>query len=373
MGGAVALTWVFLNGGGIAKDIALAHAEFSNCGQGLRDGGDVKLRGVLVGRIGTLERLESGNCRVGLELFPSALEDIPANVAAEVRAKTVFGEKWVELVLPADPEEERFAAGDEIPPERTMDPLEVETILNTSLPLLQAIDPEHLAGALEALADGFAGHEDAAIRSIEKGIEALKVANDNEALFRQGIDVLAESSKNLEGVDDDLLAALANLDDVNRFTIANQDLIEENLRKAPALLAELGDLFHIRFVDLVKIVDRGATVIGVLSGKTADVDHLLEALPRFNSNWNRNLNHVCRYRQATDEPGASVGEAVPGRCWRVHNIISTSRGPYEDPPRPRGLKASDFSSVGLEDISDVGRMMYVGALDYLAATTGPGR
>ncbi|MDQ3940852.1 MAG: MCE family protein [Actinomycetota bacterium] len=299
----------------------------------------MKLRGVLVGRIEKIERLEGGGCRVETLIQDGSVPQIPSNIGAQVRAKTIFGEKWVEFLMPGDPTEERIAAGDTIPQERTIDPLEVETILNTALPLLEAIDPEYLAGALEALAGGFAGHETAAITGIEDGIEALRPLNENERLLKKGIDQLAASGDTLDQVDQDLMESLENLDQLNDFTIANEELIATNLIKGPRLLAELSLLFEVRFLDFTKIVNQGATVVSVLAARSGDLDRLLDTLPRFNSNWIRNLSHVCRYRQATDEPGRSIGERVPGRCWRVHNLISHSQGAYEpgEGPGPRSV------------------------------------
>jgi phospholipid/cholesterol/gamma-HCH transport system substrate-binding protein len=343
--GLVALTWFTLTGA-IKGDVVAATAVFENCGQGLREGGDVKLRGVLVGRIADIA-LRDGDCDVALDLMPDQVDQIPENVGAEIRAKTVFGEKWVELLFPDSPAEARIASGDTIPKERTLDPLEVETILNVALPLLEAIDPEHLAGALEALAEGFVGHEDAAIAGINEGIEALRPFNENEGRLREGIDQLAASSEVLANVDDELLVALDNLDQLNRFTVEEESLIEENFERAPLLLDELSTLFDTHFVDLTRIVDRGATVVGVLAARTTDLDRLLDVLPKFNSRWIRNLSHNCRFRQATDEPGKEVGDEVPGRCWRVHNVIAHSRGAYAPGEEPQPGKGVDS---GLETV-----------------------
>ena len=367
--GATVLTGLTLTGN-LFSNSKNAFADFENCGQGLREGGDVKLRGVLVGRIGPLERIEDGDCRVRLDLFPDSVEQIPANAGAEIRAKTVFGEKWVELTYPEDPDEARLAVGDVIPKDRTLDPLEIETILNTGLPLLEAIDPENLAAALEALAEGFGGQEDEAVRAIRAGIRALEPLNEDRALLAEGIEQLDQSSDVLDEVDEDLIAALDNLDSVNEFTIANQALIAENLDRAPLLLDELSTLFETRFGDLTKLVDRGATVIGLISSHTNDLEKLLEVLPQFNSKWIRNLTPICRYRQTTTEPGAQTGDRVPGRCWRVHNIISHSQGAYGPDdgqrPKPRTATAADFEELGLEQPSDLARLLYTPALGALS-------
>src|SRR5688500_12092369 len=125
--GSIVLTGLFLTGKVRPRVVPIA-ADFENCGQGLREGGDVKLRGVLVGRIGEAELTgQGGGCRINLDLFPEDVDLIPADSGAEIRAKTVFGEKWVEMVVP-ETGGEPIKAGDVIPKERTSDPLEVETI-----------------------------------------------------------------------------------------------------------------------------------------------------------------------------------------------------------------------------------------------------
>lgn len=376
MAGAVALTGLVLTGN-IFQNSTNAFAEFENCGQGLREGGDVKLRGVLVGRIGPLERVEEGDCSVRLDLFPESIDQVPANAGAEIRAKTVFGEKWVELTYPDDPDDSPIAAGDVIPKDRTVDPLEVETILNTGMPILEAVDAENLAAALEALSEGFAGQEGDVVASIRDGIRALRPLNENKALLAESIDQLDKSADVLDDVDEDLIEALDNLDSVNEFTVSNAALIEENLNRAPILLDELSVLFETRFGDLTKLVDRGATVIGLISSRTEDLEKLLKVLPQFNSKWIRNLTPTCTYLQTTTEPGAEVGDRVPGRCWRVHNIVSHSQGPYgpDDPkrPGPRTATAEDYEALGIEQPSQLGQLLYSPALGALSEIEKAGR
>jgi phospholipid/cholesterol/gamma-HCH transport system substrate-binding protein len=362
--------YVLVNGGLTNRNIP-AYAEFSNCGQGLRVRGDVKLRGVLVGTIDGIEKVRGGNCKVELGIFPESQSQVPQNVGAEIRAKTVFGEKWVELTYPENEIEARLGEGDVIPEDKTIDPLEVETILNTALPLLESVDPEDLSETLTALSTGFVGHEDAAIRSIESGIEALRPLNENEGLLNKGITQLSEVSKTFQSVDDDLFRALDRLDVVQRFTIDNRDLIASNFEKAPRLLDELTLLFTTRFNDLTKLVNSGATIVDILAARTDDLDRLLTALPQFNAKWIRNLSHNCRYRQQTDEPGKEAGDEVPGRCWRVHNILSESQGAYtkENKPRPGGgngeysdgssatVSDEELQEAGIDGTSDVGRVL----------------
>ena len=375
--GAFGVTGFVLVNGGLTRNFTPAFAEFSNCGQGLRVRGDVKLRGVLVGFIEDIDRELGQNCRVMLGLFPDKTEQIPANVGAQIRAKTIFGEKWVELLYPKDSATATIGEDDVIPTSRTIDPLEVETILNTALPLLESIDPENLAATLDALANGFSGHEEAAIRATVSGIRALEPLNENEGLLNKGISQLAESGKVFQDIDDDLFVALEKLDNVQRFTIDKQALIAANFQKVPALLDELQFLFSSRFSDITKLVDRGATVIGILAARTEDLDRLLTVLPEFNSRWIRNLGHTCRHRQPTDEKKANgetkePGDRVPGRCWRVHNLLSHTQGPYNkrNKPRPHDddgaapavATKADVQELGVSGAIDLGRLMLTPSL-----------
>lgn len=356
LAGGVVLTGFFLTGGIQASSVS-AFADFENCGQSLREGGDVKLRGVLVGRIGSIERTEDRLCRVEMKLFPEDIDQIPANIQAQIRAKTVFGEKWVEVLYPEDPEDNRIARGDVIPVDRTIDPLEVETILNTGMPILEAVDPENLAGMLDALVTGFKGHEAAARRGIDQGLLALKPFLDNKGLVNKGITQLRESAEVFENTDETLLEALGNLDEVNRFAIENRALIEANLDKAPRLLREISTVFDQKFSQLRALVNSGATLVGILADRTDDIDRLLEVLPKFNSAWIRNLDHQCRFRQESTEGDRERGDPVPGRCWRVHNVLAPSRGPYAEDPAEDGKRPDKDKKNQDDDDPRIGRLV----------------
>ncbi|MGH2759782.1 MAG: MlaD family protein, partial [Actinomycetota bacterium] len=92
-------------------------ARFARAGQLLRSGSDVKLRGVLVGSVSRIEVERTGKASVGLRLFEE--QEIPDNVQAAVRAKTLFGEKFIELRIPDEPSARELEPGDEIPESRT--------------------------------------------------------------------------------------------------------------------------------------------------------------------------------------------------------------------------------------------------------------
>ena len=63
---------------------------------------DVKIRGVIVGEVLDMSATADG-AELTLGLFPSQVHTIPGNVTASIVPKTLFGEKYVSLIIPDDP------------------------------------------------------------------------------------------------------------------------------------------------------------------------------------------------------------------------------------------------------------------------------
>src|SRR6266403_5812963 len=71
----------------------------------------VKLHGVQVGKVTSIEERPDGTAALQLAMDPSQLEIIPANVTVDIAAPTVFGAKSVQLVPPADPSPQHLRSG----------------------------------------------------------------------------------------------------------------------------------------------------------------------------------------------------------------------------------------------------------------------
>jgi phospholipid/cholesterol/gamma-HCH transport system substrate-binding protein len=117
-------------------------------------GAKVKLRGVQVGEVGAIT---GGSAPVSLKLniFPDQVKFIPANVGARIRATTIFGAKYVELVYPSDPSPQRLASGEVLRSDNVS--TEVNTVFENLVGLLNQIDPAKLNAVLSALAEGVRG------------------------------------------------------------------------------------------------------------------------------------------------------------------------------------------------------------------------
>jgi phospholipid/cholesterol/gamma-HCH transport system substrate-binding protein len=124
-------------------------------GSQLAPGADVKLRGIIVGEVRSISS-DGRTARLQLALQPGRAGLVPANVSARLLPKTLFGERFVDLVLPSAPCRP-IRDGDVIPQDRSASAVELQQVFDQLLPVLQTVQPAKLAQTLAAMADTLEG------------------------------------------------------------------------------------------------------------------------------------------------------------------------------------------------------------------------
>jgi phospholipid/cholesterol/gamma-HCH transport system substrate-binding protein len=140
-------------------DSAPVAVETGSVGNEMHPGAEVKLRGVVVGEVRTIDATDDG-ARLTLALKPGALSAIPSDVRAQMLPTTLFGERFVALVPPARPSSRPLAAGDIIPQDRSANAVELQQVLDHVLPLLTAVQPQKLSATLSAVSQALQGRGD---------------------------------------------------------------------------------------------------------------------------------------------------------------------------------------------------------------------
>jgi phospholipid/cholesterol/gamma-HCH transport system substrate-binding protein len=120
----------------------------------MESGAKVKMRGVLVGRVGGVHGGQDP-VRLQLELFPDKISDIPANAEAQIRATTVFGAKYVDLIYPDNPSPQHISAGAVLRSKNVS--TEVNTVFQSLVDVLHQVDPPKLNAVLTAFAEAVRG------------------------------------------------------------------------------------------------------------------------------------------------------------------------------------------------------------------------
>ena len=121
----------------------------------------VKLRGVQVGKVSSIDLLPNGQARLHLAMDPSQMGLIPSNVQVDIASSTVFGAKYVELVAPEEqtppvkPSKVPLQARSELHGQTVT--VEINTVFQQLTAVLAKIEPEKLNQTLGALARAFSG------------------------------------------------------------------------------------------------------------------------------------------------------------------------------------------------------------------------
>jgi phospholipid/cholesterol/gamma-HCH transport system substrate-binding protein len=135
----------------VFTDVVMVNLETDRIGSQLQEASDVKIRGLIVGEVREIITTGDG-ATLKLALKPESIGEIPADVSARLLPKTLFGERYVDLVVPEQATGRVIAEGDTISQDRTTVAIELEQVFEDLLPLLRTVRPEKLAATLNALA-----------------------------------------------------------------------------------------------------------------------------------------------------------------------------------------------------------------------------
>lgn len=197
----------------------------------MEPGAKVKLRGVQVGRVASIQPGEP--VKLQLELYPEQLKYIPANVTADIAAPTAFGAKYVDLLTPADPSPKRLASGAVVRSGNVG--VEVNTVFQNLVGVLNQIDVPKLNAVLTALAEGFRG----------EGPEIGEATTDlNQVLMaiNPRSETIRADYRALKGFSDTYGAAAGNIVTVLGAVSTTSATITDNAKQLDSLLLNVSGL-----------------------------------------------------------------------------------------------------------------------------------
>lgn len=200
--------------------VAWVTLQADRAGLQLGDGADVKVRGVLVGDVRSIRSTGDG-ATLRLALDPASAARIPADVTARLLPKTLFGERYVELVPPPGSTAGPIRDGAVISQDRSRTAVELERVLDEALPLLQAIRPVQLATTLGALATALEGRGDQLGANLARLDAYLRQLNPAMPAIAADVRALAVVLDSYDAALPDLLALLRDVS-VTARTVTDQ-------------------------------------------------------------------------------------------------------------------------------------------------------
>ena len=275
-------------------------ADFAAAGQGLVQGSDVKVRGLDIGHVDSIE-LRDG--RAVVTMFINEGHDIPRDSSTfTVRPKTLFGEKFIDVILgPEESDGPYFEDGDEVPrffeegdpePEGVLrDPegrglrsaggFELERVLADAFPILEAIDPDDVSILLDELSRAGDGLGETINRSIVNGERVLDVQAARDAETRQFLEDLAELSGELAVRAPDLIAGAEDLNVALPVLIDNPEAFRRLLAELERTSGELADLLEANTAFIDSVYTDGQAVLDVLFSRRDQVIPLVVGIRQY--------------------------------------------------------------------------------------------
>ncbi|HXH79206.1 MCE family protein [Nocardioides sp.] len=202
---------------------------------------DVKIRGVQVGEVIAIDG-DADGATLTLGLYPDMRDTIPANVTGSIVPKTLFGEKYVSLIIPEAPAKDAIAVDAVI--DRTAISTEVEQVLNDLYPLLRAVQPAEINKTLNAIATALEGRGNQLGENLETVDSYLKRLNPE-------IPALVEDLRLTGEVADIYVDVLPEIATILRNSITTSQTLEGREEKLTALYQDVGAFSNTteRFLD----------------------------------------------------------------------------------------------------------------------------
>jgi phospholipid/cholesterol/gamma-HCH transport system substrate-binding protein len=292
--------------------VAMVTLYTDSVGNEMHPGADVMIRGVQVGEVRQISADGTG-ARLALAIQPGMVDQIPANVTAEMVPTTLFGERYVDLIMPAQPATARLTAGTVITQDHAADAVELENVLNNLLPLLQASEPDKLSITLTALADGLQGHgKELGQTLVELNAYLLKY-NQHLPALDTDIRQLAAFARNFNQASPDLIQALDDFTTTSETVVQERDSISALYSTLTTAAGDLQSFLDANSANIIQLNADSVGTLKILARYSPEFPCALRDLVNFEPAVNKLLG------KGTSQPGLHV-QAIVVPPLGPHNI-----------------------------------------------------
>jgi phospholipid/cholesterol/gamma-HCH transport system substrate-binding protein len=215
----------------------------------------VKMHGVQVGKVASIESRPDGQAVLRLAMYPSEMHLIPANVLVDLTSPTVFGAKFVELVAPAEPSAQSLHAGQVLDSQHVT--VEVNTVFKHLTSVLGTLDPAKLNETLGAISQALSG----------RGEKIGQAFSDLDSF-------LAKFDPSLPALSRDIALSVPVF---RAYGDASADLVrtvDNSVKISKSIVDEQHNLDAL-LVSAIGLADIGSDVLGANRKGLTDVFHLL--------------------------------------------------------------------------------------------------
>ncbi|SPM34635.1 virulence factor Mce, partial [Mycobacterium rhizamassiliense] len=300
----------------------------------------VKMRGVQVGKVASIEPLANGQAAIHLALDPSQLRFIPSNVLVNIASSTVFGAKSVLLVDPDQPSAQRLHSGQTLQGQHVM--VEINTVFQELVSVLSHIDPPKLNESLGALAQAFSGRGPRLGQALGDLDSFLAKLEPSLPAFRHDLSVLPAVSNAYADAAPDLLRTASNA------TRISKTIVEEQHNLDALLISAIG------------LADIGNDVLSTNRQPLTDVMHLLVPTTNLTNEYGPALTCALgglvqqSHGAPLSEPSINISASLTWGAERYRYPTNLPKVAATGGPQCVGLPKLPFNTSPPQLIADVG-------------------
>ena len=302
-----------------AVDMVTLHTD--STGNEMHLGAQVLVRGVQVGEVRSITANGTG-ATLQLAIQPNMVNELPANVTAEMVPTTLFGERYVDLILPASPVGQRLGNGSVIHQDASRDAIELEQVLNNLLPVLTAVQPQNLSTALTAISQALQGRGSELGNTLTQLNTYLKKFNPDLPALDTDIRELVQVTQTYSQAAPDIVQALNDFAQTSRVVVEQ----EQNLNALFVTLTQAAQDFN-NFLsanqnNIIGLSANSLPTLRTLARYAPEFPCTLRALQSFVPNVDKVLGkgtsqpgvHVSvNVVQPLGTPAAPLGNYLPGK------------------------------------------------------------
>jgi phospholipid/cholesterol/gamma-HCH transport system substrate-binding protein len=249
--------------------------------------------------------------RLELAIDPGMVHLLPANVTAQMLPTTLFGARYVDLMLPARPQTARLVSGSVISQDRSADAIEIEQVLNNLLPLLTAVQPQQLSLTLTAIAQGLQGRGTKLGQTLVTLNSYLRGLRPHLPALDRDIAQLVQVTKTYTQATPDILRALTDFSVVNKTIYQQRANLAALFSTVTTASRDLRGFLDGNSRNIISLSQVSTATLQLLARYSPEFPCTLQALVAFEPNINRVL-------------GAGTGQ--PG--LHIHVNVERSLGRY---------------------------------------------
>jgi phospholipid/cholesterol/gamma-HCH transport system substrate-binding protein len=216
-------------------------------GLSMSSGDKVTYNGVQIGRVASIQQVTEGGvpkAKFTLDVDPKYIKLIPANVDAQIKATTVFGNKYVSFTSPPNPLPARVTSSTPITVRPGGVTTEFNTLFQTVVSISEKVDPVKLNETLAATAQALDGLGDRFGQSIVHGNEILSDLNPKMPQIRYDTQKLADLADTYANASPDLWDFLRNAVTTTRTLNHEQSNLDSALMASVGFGNTAGDVFE---------------------------------------------------------------------------------------------------------------------------------